>query len=111
MLIIRKPDGSTEGADPRRLGRTGLEAAGYGGTPLLKVIRAKCLDCSCGQAVEVARCTATGCPLWPYRMGSNPFTNRQGGTFPKAGGFSEKTPALPSAAGGDRPSKGNGGAP
>jgi hypothetical protein len=34
-----------------------------------KAIRAKCLDCCCGQAVEVRRCTIKKCPLFPYRMG------------------------------------------
>jgi hypothetical protein len=37
------------------------------------VIRAKCLDCCCGQVIEVTRCTATGCALWPFRMAKNPF--------------------------------------
>ncbi len=46
--------------------------------PLSKVIRAKCLDCSCGQVQEVAKCTAVRCPLWPYRMGKNPFSTRSG---------------------------------
>src|SRR5215204_7375351 len=76
--IVRNADGSTEGADPRRIGRDRLEAAGHPGGPLLKVIRAKCLDCSYGQHSEVARCTAIGCALWPYRMGTNPFTGRKG---------------------------------
>jgi hypothetical protein len=34
-----------------------------------KAIRAKCLDCCCGQAIEVRLCTAQKCPLFPYRMG------------------------------------------
>jgi hypothetical protein len=44
----------------------------------LKVIRAKCIDCCSGQVGEVRKCVATTCPLWPYRMGENPFTNRKG---------------------------------
>lgn len=32
-------------------------------------IRAKCLDCSCGQPKEVRLCPMTTCALWPYRMG------------------------------------------
>jgi hypothetical protein len=43
------------------------------GRPILDVIRAKCLDCSAGQADEVRKCVAVTCALWPYRMGSNPF--------------------------------------
>lgn len=37
----------------------------------LAVIRAKCLDC-CHSQGEVRRCTATSCPLWPFRMGTVP---------------------------------------
>lgn len=41
-------------------------------TSPLKAIRAKCLDCCCGQIVEVRYCTALKCPLNPYRMGHKP---------------------------------------
>lgn len=34
-----------------------------------KAIRAKCLDCSCGDRTEVRLCPITDCPLWIYRMG------------------------------------------
>ena len=34
-----------------------------------QAIRAKCLDCCCGQANEVRLCPVTKCPLWNYRMG------------------------------------------
>lgn len=40
-------------------------------TPM-KAIRAKCLDCCCGQSKEVRLCTAEKCPLYPYRMGKRP---------------------------------------
>lgn len=48
----------------------------------LKIIRAKCLDCSCGQQSEVRLCPVKRCPLWPFRMGHNPTTNRKGGKPP-----------------------------
>lgn len=35
-----------------------------------EAIRAKCLDCCCGNSAEVRRCPADQCPLWRYRMGS-----------------------------------------
>lgn len=35
-----------------------------------KAVRLKCLDCCCQNAAEVRRCTAKGCPLWMFRMGS-----------------------------------------
>lgn len=40
-------------------------------TPI-KAIRAKCLDCTCGQQAEVRRCKSESCFLWPYRMGHRP---------------------------------------
>ncbi len=40
-------------------------------TPM-KAIRAKCLDCSCGQVKEIRECRITSCALWPYRMGKRP---------------------------------------
>lgn len=70
-------NGETRGVDPRALTREGLWALGHEKMPLAKVIRAKCLDCS-HVASEVRYCTATGCELWPYRMGTNPFTERKG---------------------------------
>ena len=43
---------------------------------LLKSIREKCLDCCVYQYSEVRECHITGCPLWHYRMGKNPFHTR-----------------------------------
>ncbi len=40
-------------------------------TPM-KAIRAKCLDCCCGQYGEVKNCTCTNCPLYNFRLGKNP---------------------------------------
>ena len=40
-------------------------------TPI-KAIRAKCMDCCCGQAKEVRLCVCKNCPLYPYRMGHRP---------------------------------------
>lgn len=39
----------------------------------LQAIRAKCLDCYCGDPREVKLCTATRCPLHPFRDGKNPY--------------------------------------
>lgn len=39
---------------------------------LLKVIRAKCLECCNGQANEVKECVIKTCPLYNYRLGKNP---------------------------------------
>jgi hypothetical protein len=49
-----------------------LRALGHPESPI-KAIRAKCLDCSSGDRSEVRKCVASGCALWPFRMGVNPF--------------------------------------
>ena len=61
------------GRDPRLVSVEAYAACGHVGLSPMKVIRGKCLDCCGGSAGEVRKCTATGCPLWPYRMGENPF--------------------------------------
>lgn len=38
----------------------------------LRAVRRKCLNCCCGQALEVKLCPVTVCPLWPYRLGEYP---------------------------------------
>ena len=40
-------------------------------TPM-QAIKAKCLDCCCGQAYEVRACTVVKCPLYPFHLGKNP---------------------------------------
>lgn len=40
-------------------------------TPM-KAIRAKCIDCCCGEKKEIRLCPIEWCPLWPYRMGKRP---------------------------------------
>lgn len=40
-------------------------------TPM-KAIRAKCLDCSCGNKNEVRLCPVQKCPLYVYRFGKRP---------------------------------------
>jgi len=43
-----------------------------------KAIRNKCMDCTCQQQDEVRNCTVERCPLYLFRMGKNPFSNRKG---------------------------------
>ena len=69
-------DGEEIGRDPRAMEAAELKALGHEGGPLLKIIREKCLDCCVYQPSEVRKCTAVGCALWPYRMRSNPFSER-----------------------------------
>ena len=40
---------------------------------LLKVIRMKCLDCTCDQIKEVQLCPSEDCLNWPFRMGKDPY--------------------------------------
>jgi hypothetical protein len=42
-----------------------------------KAIREKCLDCCCANAAEVRKCVAVDCPLWPFRMSTNPFRKKR----------------------------------
>ena len=40
---------------------------------LLKNIHQKCMDCSAYQIKEIELCPSDDCPLWPFRMGKDPF--------------------------------------
>ena len=60
-------------------------------TPV-RAIRAKCLDCMCGQAAEVRLCPISDCPLYPYRMGHNPNRKGKGGN---PANFATLSPAQP----------------
>jgi hypothetical protein len=68
-----EPDihGNDMGRDPRKIARDVL-AQYHPPMPVLKAIRAKCIDCSGGSADEARKCTVLGCALWPFRMGTNP---------------------------------------
>lgn len=46
-------------------------------TTPVKAVRLFCLECMCYQIAEIPRCTATLCPLYPYRMGKS-HTGRKG---------------------------------
>lgn len=39
----------------------------------VKAIREKCIECMGGQMNEVAKCTCERCPIYPFRLGKNPF--------------------------------------
>ena len=41
-------------------------------------IKEKCLDCCCDQYNEVKLCSVVNCPLYPFRLGKNPFSKRKG---------------------------------
>ena len=70
-------EGFAIGRDPRDMTQDDLNAVGHSAMPVLSAIRAKCLDCCCAQQSEVRKCTATGCALWPFRMGQNPWREKR----------------------------------
>jgi hypothetical protein len=43
----------------------------------VEAIRRKCLDCSGYQKLEVKLCHAIACPLWPFRGGVHPYTQKR----------------------------------
>ena len=46
-------------------------------TNVLRAIRLKCYDCSSYQSNEVRECIVTNCPLFPFRLGKNPFRKKE----------------------------------
>lgn len=46
-------------------------------TNVLRAIRLKCYDCSSYQSNEVRECLVTNCPLYPFRLGKNPFRKKE----------------------------------
>jgi hypothetical protein len=68
--------------------------------PVLRAIRAKCIDCCYYRISEVARCTAINCPLWPFRHGELRQARPNGGR-PLKGVLALKIPAM----GGENPRK------
>ena len=44
--------------------------------PLLKIIRLKCLECTCWQPAEVRQCTIPDCILYRFRFGKNPVPRK-----------------------------------
>ena len=74
-LLETTPSGEAVGKDPRKLHKEQLEQS-FDTTSPIAAIREKCLDC-CHGAQEVRYCVAVDCPLWPFRMGKNPFVKRE----------------------------------
>ncbi len=60
-------------------------------TPM-RAIRAKCLECCCGSAAEVRRCTIPHCSLYPYRFGHRPESNLSAETPTFSGGTAANCP-------------------
>ena len=67
--------GNLIGKDPSRISKSDLADLGHHKS-YPKTIRAYCLECCLGQESEVRKCVCYECPLWPFRMGRNPFDAR-----------------------------------
>lgn len=46
-------------------------------TNVLRAIKLKCLDCSTYNINEIKECPVKNCPLYPFRLGRNPFRKRE----------------------------------
>jgi hypothetical protein len=78
------------GRDPRDMSPDDLRALGHNPVPLLKAIRARCVDC-CGDVIqEVRLCPAVACPSWPFRMGTNPWRKPRTLTDEARAAFAER---------------------
>lgn len=53
-----------------------LRNAGRRRSPL-EALRARCLDCCAGSALEVEQCPARACASWPYRYGIDPWSSAE----------------------------------
>lgn len=65
-------EGNLIGRDPREIGAEDWQEYLPDAQVGLRAIRAKCLDCTAGNAAEVRKCVIVACPLWPLRMGTQP---------------------------------------
>jgi hypothetical protein len=72
LFLETLPSGEKVGKLPGSLGTDKLRALGHPESPIA-AIRLKCIDCCGGNKSEVRKCPAINCPLWPMRMGRNPF--------------------------------------
>ncbi|MDH6235162.1 hypothetical protein M2281_005784 [Mesorhizobium soli] len=64
--------GTLIGRDPREIPLAEIRLLEHAESPI-KAIRAKCIDCSGANVAEARKCVTVNCPLWPFRMGVNPF--------------------------------------
>ena len=46
-------------------------------TNVLRAIKLKCLDCSTYNINEIKECPVNKCPLYPFRLGKNPFRKKK----------------------------------
>ena len=66
----------SEGFSPRKYSSELLTKAGYSKTSPLEAIKAHCLECSGYSKFEALKCVSLECPLYLYRLGTNPWDIR-----------------------------------
>lgn len=74
--VWREAHDKLKGIRPEQLSRDDLAALGHE-PGALNAIRQNCVQCQGGAEAEVRRCTTTWCPLWPFRMTSDPWRRRR----------------------------------
>jgi hypothetical protein len=57
---------------PANLKRFGIARISRG-----DAIRAMCLQCMGGSSNDVKLCVSSPCPLWPFRLGTDPFAAKR----------------------------------
>ncbi len=65
-----------QGGDIEERTRASIRRPNGRGT-LNSAVRCKCLDCVGWVQSEVLACVSVRCPLWPFRMGDNPFRQKR----------------------------------
>jgi hypothetical protein len=78
VSTIEIVNGKSQGRDPRSMTQTELIEAGHTKAGFYEIVRRKCVWCQNNKSHAVRKCVTVACPLWPYRMGTNPFTKRTG---------------------------------
>lgn len=69
--------GAYIGKNPKQAAPEFLMEHGACSLPAIQAIRQKCLDCCGFSPGEVRKCVATTCPLWAFRMGTDPFRGKR----------------------------------
>ena len=82
LLMLEYPEDGvskarrSEGFSPRKYSSELLTKAGYSKTSPLEAIKAHCLECSGYSKSEALKCVSLECPLYMYRLGTNPWDIR-----------------------------------
>ena len=90
LMLKQREDGvrrapRQEGFNPRKYSSELLNEAGYSQTTPLDAIKAHCLECCGYSKSEVLKCVALECPLYLYRLGTNPWDIRRRMNRPDGG--------------------------